>query len=644
MREIIWEPSGDYKERANIKRFMDKHGIRGYDELISRSVNDIEWFWEEALKDLGVEWYRPYDKILDTALGFPWAKWFIGGKINIVHNCLDRHIISGRGAKIAIIWEGDDGATRRVSYSELYRDVNRVASALKGLGIGKGDRIGIYMPMVPEIVVALYGCLKTGAVAVPVFSGFGPKALATRLDDAEAKVLFTSDVAKRKGTTIELKKSADEAQAMVKTLRHKIVFRRGGGDVPWDPDSDIWWDDLLARGGDECETEELDAEDHALIIYTSGTTGKPKGTVHTHAGCIAQMSKEIGYYFDLKETDIFFWFTDIGWMMGPWEIIGVQHFGGTYVIFEGVPNYPSTDRLWQLIEKHKVSILGISPTAIRLLMSLGHRWIDGHNLGSLRILGSTGEPWDIRSYMWYFEKVGGGRCPIINISGGTEIVGCLLSPLPITALKPCTLRGPGLGMDVDVFNDEGKPVRGGIGHLVCKKPSPSMTKGFLKDPERYIDTYFSKWPGVWYHGDWAKVDEDGFWFLYGRSDDTIKIAGKRVGPAEIESALMDHPAVSEAAAIGVPHDIKGEVVICFVVVKEDMEPTDQLKEELKARVAASLGKSLKPEDIKFVRALPKTRSAKIVRGAIRRRYLGQEVGDLSSVENPEAIEEIGRAI
>ncbi len=644
MREIVWEPYGDYKQRANIKRFMDKHGIRDYDELISRSVNDIEWFWEEAVKDLGVEWYRPYDKILDTTLGFPWAKWFIGGKLNIVHNCLDRHIKSGKGAKIAIIWEGDDGATRRVSYTELYRDVNRIASGLKGLGIKKGDRIGIYMPMVPEIVVALYSCLKIGAVAVPVFSGFGPKALAARLEDAGAKVLFTSDAAKRKGGIIEIKKSADEAQKMVRTLQHKIVIHRGEGNVSWDPDSDIWWDDLVARGEDECETEELDAEDHSLIIYTSGTTGKPKGTVHTHAGCLAQMSKEIGYYFDLKEEDIFFWLTDIGWMMGPWEMIGVQHFGGTYVIFEGVPTYPSPDRLWQIIEKDKVSILGISPTAIRLLMSLGDRWIDGHDLGSLRILGSTGEPWDVKSYLWYFEKVGGGRCPIINISGGTEIVGCLLSPLPITSLKPCTLRGPGLGMDVDVFNDEGKPVRGGIGHLVCKKPAPSMTKGFLKDPERYIDTYFSRWPGVWYHGDWARVDEDGFWFLYGRSDDTIKIAGKRVGPAEIESALMDHPAVQEAAAIGIPHEIKGEAIICFVVVKSGIESADQLKEELKAKVGASLGKSLKPEDIKFVRALPKTRSAKIVRGAIRKKYLGQEVGDLASVENPEAIEEIGRAV
>lgn len=644
MKDIIWEPHGDYKEKPNIKRFMDKYGIRDYDELISRSTGDIEWFWNAALKDLGVEWYRPYDKILDTSLGFPWAKWFTGGKINIAYNCLDRHIRSGRGSRVAIIWEGDDGTTRRVTYSELYRDVNRVASALKGLGIKKGDRIGIYMPMVPEIVVALYSCLKIGAVAVPVFSGFGPKALATRLDDAEAKVLFTADIAKRKGRTVEIKKAADEASKIVKTLRHKIVFKRGEGDVSWQEGTDIWWDDLILKGEDECKTEELDAEDHSLIIYTSGTTGRPKGTVHTHAGCLAQMSKEIGYYFDLKDDDIFFWVTDIGWMMGPWEIIGVQHFGGTYMIFEGVPNYPAPDRLWQLIERHKVSTLGISPTAIRLLMSYGDGWVERHDLGRLRILGSTGEPWDDKSYLWYFEKVGGKRCPIINISGGTEIVGCLLSPLPITSLKPCTLRGPGLGMDIDVFDDDGKPIRGGIGHLVCKKPAPSMTKGFLKDPERYIETYFSKWPGVWYHGDWAKVDEDGFWFLYGRSDDTIKIAGKRIGPAEIESLLMEHPAVSEAAAIGIPHEIKGEAIICFVVIKPGFEQTDQLREELKAKVASSLGKSLRPEDIKFVRALPKTRSAKIVRGAIRKKYLGQEVGDLASVENPEAIEEIERAV
>jgi acetyl-CoA synthetase len=359
---------------------------------------------------------------------------------------------------------------------------------------------------------------------------------------------------------------------------------------------------------------------------------------------MAQMAKEIGYYFDLQPEDLFFWVTDIGWMMGPWEIIGVQFFGGAYVIFEGAPNHPRPDRLWDMVERHRVTTLGISPTAIRMFMTHGDKWPERHNLSSLRILGSTGEPWDPDSYMWYFRVIGGGRCPIINISGGTEIVGCLLSPMPITSLKPCTLRGPGLGMDIDVFDDQGRPLRGGIGHLVCKKPAPSMTKGFLNDPQRYMETYFSRWPHVWYHGDWAEVDEDGFWFLHGRSDDTIKIAGKRTGPAEVEAALIEHPAVSEAAAIGVPHDIKGEAIVCFAVLKPGFQPTEKLRNELKAQVVKHLGKTLRPKEIKFVSALPKTRSAKIVRGVIRRKYLGQEVGDVASVENPEAIEAISRAL
>jgi acetyl-CoA synthetase len=388
----------------------------------------------------------------------------------------------------------------------------------------------------------------------------------------------------------------------------------------------------------------MDAEDTALVLYTSGTTGKPKGTVHTHAGAMAQCAKELGYGFDVKPGDVFFWVTDIGWMMGPWEMIGATFFGAALVLFEGAPNYPNPDRLWEIVERHQVTHLGISPTAIRLLKTSPLDWVRKHDLGSLRILGSTGEPWDPDSYGWYFEHVGGKRCPIINISGGTEILGCHLMPLPITALKPCTLRGPGLGMDVDVFDDDGKPIRGGIGHLVCKKPAPSMTKGFLGDPERYIETYFTRFgPDVWYHGDWAKVDEDGFWFLYGRSDDTIKVAGKRVGPAEVEAALIAHPAVAEAAAVGVPHDIKGETVVCFVVLRPGQAESEPLRDELREQVVKHLGKTLKPEVLKFVRMLPKTRSAKIVRGAIRRRYLGLPLGDVASVENPDSIEEIARA-
>jgi acetyl-CoA synthetase len=391
------------------------------------------------------------------------------------------------------------------------------------------------------------------------------------------------------------------------------------------------------------------AEDMAIVIYTSGTTGKPKGTVHTHAGATAQMAKEIFYAFDLRpEDDVFFWVTDIGWMMGPWEMMGVQFHGGTYMIYEGTPNWPEHDRLWEVVERHGVTILGISPTAIRLMMTYGRKMVRKHDLSRLRLLGSTGEPWDPDSYRWYFEQVGGGRCPIMNISGGTEIVGCLLSPYPVTPLKPCSLAGPALGMDVDIVDEQGRSLldregASGIGHLVCKQPAPSMTKGFLGDPDRYIDTYFSRFEDVWFHGDWVERDADGFWFIRGRSDDTIKVAGKRTGPAEIEAALLDHPAACEAAAVGVPHDVKGEAVVCFVVLTPGHEQTEKLRQELSDQVVDSMGKTLRPQSVLFVDALPKTRSAKIVRGVIRRRHLGEDVGDVASVENPEAIEAIAKA-
>lgn len=638
---IIWRPYGDYLEKSNITRFMRKHGIKDYDDLVRRSTSDIEWFWDAALKDLGIEWYQPYTKVVEG--GMPWAKWFTGGKLNLIHNVLDRHVPS-RASKTALIWESDDGKSRTLSYGEMNAAVTRAASALKSLGVGKGDRIGLYMPMIPEMVVAFLATLKIGAVIVPVFSGFGAQALAARLRDAEAKVLFTADASLRRGKTVEIKKSADEAVREVPSIRHVVVARRTGDDVPMRLDRDLSWDDFMARGSAPVETERTDAEDVSLVIYTSGTTGRPKGTVHTHAGCQAQMAKELGYSFDVKPNDVFFWVTDIGWMMGPWEILGVMTFGATVVIFEGAPDWPQADRLWEIVENHRITHLGISPTAVRLLIKAGVEWTKRHDLTSLRYLGSTGETWDPESYAWFFEHIGGKRCPIINISGGTEIVGCHLAPLPITALKPCTLRGPGLGMDVDVWNEEGRSVRGEVGYLVCKKPAPSMTKGFLNDPERYLETYFSKWPGVWNHGDWAFVDGDGYWFLRGRADDTIKVAGRRTGPAEIEAVLMEHPAVSEAAVIGVPHEVKGEEVVGFVVLKPSHAPGERLRQELKDQVVKGMGKTLTPKDIRFVKMLPKTRSAKIVRGAIKKKFLGLPLGDVSSVENADALEEIARSL
>ena len=644
MEGIVWKPSKEVVNNANITRFMKKHHIKNYDDLIERSTDDLEWFWDEVIKDLNIEWYKPYDKVLDSSKGIQWTKWFIGGKTNIVHNCIDKHIKSGKKDNIAIIWENENGDVRKLTYEELYKEVNKFANALKEIGIKKGDRIGIYMPMVPEIVVGFLAGMKIGAISIPIFSGFGAHAVASRLNIAGAKILLTADGSVRRGKTFEIKKEVDKTIDTVSSLEHVIVFKRLGIDVQWNDKRDVWWDEIVSKQSDECKTEWMDSEDYAMIIFSSGTTGKPKGTVHTHGGALAQIVKELGYYFDVKEKDVFFWLTDIGWMMGPWMIVGVQNFGSAIVIFEGAPNYPNPDRLWELIEKHKITTFGISPTAIRMLMRFGEDWVNKHDLSSLRLLGSTGEPWDPDSWNWFFEKVGKRKIPIINISGGTEIVGCFLSPLPITALKPCTLRGPGLGMDIDVFDDDGKPIRGKMGHLVAKKPAPSMTRGFWNEPERYIETYWSRWPNIWYHGDWALVDKDGFWSLHGRSDDTIKIAGRRTGPAEIEAALIEHPAVSEAATVGVPDEIKGEDIVCFVVLKPGYEPNDELRDELKGQVVKIMGKTLKPRDIKFVKDLPKTRSAKIVRGIIKKAFLGEEISDLSSVENVNAVEEIREAI
>lgn len=640
MKDIIWQPNQDYLQKTNIAQFMKKLGIDNPKELIKKSSEDIEWFWEEALNDLGVEWYQNYSKIVEGEL--PFASWFLDGKINLVHNCLDRHQKTETKNNVALIWEGDCGASVKLTYEELYQKANALASGLKELGLQKGDAVGLYMPMIPEMCVSFFALLKLGAVIIPIFSGFGPEPTAIRLDDAKAKFLITADGSFRRGKKIDIKKQADLALQNCPSIEKVIVAQRTfDEDIPWTEDRDIYLNDILTKNeNQDCPTEVCDSEDHSLIIYTSGTTGKPKGTVHTHAGVMAQVAKEVTYAMDCKKDDTFFWVTDIGWMMGPWEIIGASFQGASLVIFEGAPDYPEADRLWDIVEKYKVTQLGISPTAIRLLKKFDLDFVKKHDLSSLRILGSTGEAWDPESYQWFFENIGEKRCPIINISGGTEIMGCHLSPLPVMPLKSCTLGAPGLGMDVDVFDEDGKSLREEVGYLVCKKPAPSMTKGFLNNKQRYLNTYFDKWEKIWNHGDWAYVDEDGFWFLRGRADDVIKVSGHRTGPAEIESALMQDSDVSEAAAIGVPHSIKGECIITFVVLKESAKASDEKAETLKKEVIAKLGKTLKPEEIHFVDALPKTRSAKIVRAAIKKKYLGQDLGDTASIENPAILDGI----
>lgn len=648
LTDVIWQPKGEYLD-CRAADFIKKHGLKDWKELVKKSTDDIEWFWKAALDYMGVRFSRKYDRILDMSKGMEWAEWFVGGEMNIYDNCIDWHLKKGQKEGVresvgadhqAVIWEGEDGKIRKLTYGELDEMASRTAGLMQRLGVGKGDAVGMYMPMVPEVVAVLLACFKIGAVAVPVFSGFGVEALQSRLEDSEAKVLFTADGGSRRGKLIPIKVNADKAVKGLEHLKHTVVLKHMGNEVAFNEKTDLWFDEAI-KASDRAETvNNLPAEHPSMYLYTSGTTGKPKGTVHTHAGALSQIVKELGFSFDIRPSDIFFWFSDIGWMMGPWEIIGVTFWGGTMVICEGTPIYPEPDRLWQMIDRHKVNTLGISPTAVRGMKSEGDKWVEKHDLSSLRLLGSTGEPWDHDSYMWLFEKAGKKKCPIINISGGTEIVGGLLTPLPLMPLKPCSLGGPGLGMDIDVFDEEGKSLKNAIGHLVCKKPGPSMTKGFLKSPDRYIETYFSKFPGVWYHGDWAKVDDDGSWFLYGRSDDTIKVAGKRVGPGEVESVLVEHAGIAEAAVIGVPHEMKGEALVCFVRTMPGIETSDALKNELKALVGERLGSVLKPEKVHFVSALPKTRSGKIVRKNIRLQYLGEPVGDLSSVENPEALDAI----
>jgi len=640
---IVWKPSPQYVDNSNMKRFMRKHGIQTLDELITRSIEDIEWFWDAASKDLNIEWFKRYDEILDTSKGIEWARWFIGGKINIAHNCVERHA-KARPHKTAVIWQGEDGRVEKLSYGTLAQEVNRFANGLNSLGIGKDDAVGLYMPMSLHVPVAMFGAFKIGAICVPIFSGFGASAVASRLNDVQAKILVTTDGTFRKGKNLQVKKEADAAADLVKSIEHIIVCKRLGIEVPWSSARDIWWDDLVKDQPRECATAQLDSEDVSLVLYSSGTTGKPKGTVHTHAGALIECAKDVAYHFDAKENDVFFWVTDIGWMMGPWMLIGSLSLASAVVLFEGAFDYPRPDRLWKIVEDFGVTIFGISPTLVRLLMRYGDQHLTGHDLSKLRILGSTGEPWDPESWTWFFEKVGASKCPIINITGGTELIAPHLSPSPLSPLKPCTVGGPGLGMDMDIFNEEGKPVRGEVGYVVMKKPCPSMTKGFWNDPQRYIETYWSRWPKIWYHADWGLIDNEGFWFVLGRADDTIKVSGRRVGPAEVESALLEHPSISEAAAIGVPDEVKGEEIVCYVVPKSGVEPGDSLRESLKDQVAKIMGKTFKPKDIRFVPQLPKTRSGKVVRRLIRSRALGKkDLGDLSTLDNPEALDEIEKA-
>lgn len=641
---IVWRPTAEYAERANVTRFMRAHGIATEEELIARSVEDVAWFWDAVVRDLDLPFLRPYERVLDTSDGIEWATWFVGGRLNLAHACLDRWAERTPEA-LAVIWEGEEGQVREVTYGELRGMSDRLANGLAALGVRERDAVGVFLPMSPEAVAAVMACSKLGAVWLPIFSGFGADAVATRLRDAGARALITADGFPRRGRTVPMKETADEAAAASPAIEHVVVWSRlGREDAPWTQGRDVRWDELAASQPDRFETRALDPEHPLFIAYTSGTTGRPKGAVHVHGGFLVKITEEVAYQTDLHPGERLFWFADMGWIMGPWETVGATALGATVFLYDGAPDHPGPDRVWDLIERHRLTHLGVSPTLIRALIPAGVEHVRRHDLSSLRILASTGEPWNPEPYRWFFEEVGGGRLPIINLSGGTEVGACFLSPHPISPLKPCTLRGPALGMDIAVFRADGtEAAPGEVGELVCRKPWPAMTRGIWGDPERYLDTYWRRFPGVWWHGDWASVDEDGFWFLHGRSDDTMNVAGKRLGPAEVESILTLHPAVTEAAAVGIPDEIKGEAIWCFVVARPGTEAGEELAQELRGLVAHHLGKAFRPSRVVFVPELPRTRSAKILRRAIRAAATGEEAGDLSSLENPDALEAIRAA-
>ena len=675
--EIAHEPSQEFVESTNVWQFMQEYGIDDYDALIERTTTElddvpdsgVDWFWDELVDYLGLEFYEDYDEVRDdsearsasegasgetASRGGPqFTDWYPGGELNIAHNTVDRHagVDSETRNTVACLWEGEDGEVREITYHDLHRQANQVANALEERGIETGDTVGLYMPMVPEVIAILYGCFKVGAIAVPIFSGFGVDATATRIADAECSVLFTGDGFQRRGSDVLLKASADEAIDEAGHVEHTIVYDRlghvGTDEIPWVDDRDERWTDAVASQDDTYETKSLASSQESMLLYSSGTTGKPKGIVHTHAGALVQPAKELHFGFDLKPADRFFWVSDIGWMMGPWTLIGTHAFGGTVVMYEGAPDHPEPDRFWDLIDRHGVTQFGISPTAIRALRKHGDEWLEGHDLSSLRILGSTGEPWDPESWQWFYEHVGSSETPIINISGGTEIMGCFLMPMPTQPLKPCTLGGPGLGMDIDIVDRDGNSVREDHdrGYLVARDSCPSMTKSLWSGDERYLEEYWSTFedPPLWDHGDWAQKDEDGFWFLHGRADDALNVAGRKVGPAEVEGALIDHEAVNQAAAIGAPDETTGTAVVTYVILENGYTETDELRDELRAQVGAELGKPFRPREVLFVDEFPKTQSGKIIRRAVEATYTGEDLGDMSSIENPGALEEIEQA-
>jgi acetyl-CoA synthetase len=632
----IFKPNKELINQSNVKKWMDKHNIKTYDELLKKSQN-TEWFWEEAAKE--VITIKNYQKVLDWKS--PYANWFTNTDYNIVNDALDRHKDKN---KIAYIFEGEPGDIKKITYKTLYQEVNKLANALKKLDIKKGDRIGIYLPMIPQLPIAMLACAKIGAVHSVVFSGFSAKAFQHRVNDAKMKLVITCDSFYRRGKTVPLKKQTDEALENAPSVEKVIVYQRTGEKVSWNKNKDLWWHEITADQPAECLTEKTDANDTLFILYTSGTTGKPKGIIHAHAGYALGTSLTLKWVFDLKEIDIWWCAADIGWVTGHSYIVYAPLIlGVTSILYEGAPDYPEPDRWWKIIETHKATILYTSPTAVRLFMKHGKEYPQKHDLSSLRLLGSVGEPINPEAWIWYHTHIGNKKCQIMDTWWQTETGSFVISPLPFTDLKPGSATKPLPGFSVDIFNEKGQSVKNAGGQLVLLKPWPAMLRGLYNEPERYKKTYWNTFPDTYLAGDIARKDKDDYFWIQGRADDVLNVAGHRIGNSEIESALVSHKTVAEAAVIGQPHELKGESITAFVILRKGFKPSETLRTELREHVGKEIGKIVKPDEIFFVQDLPKTRSGKIMRRVIKAKALDQPVGDISTLANPEAVEEIGKA-
>jgi acetyl-CoA synthetase len=625
----FYYPPKELVEDSNIKKFMDKFGIKDLDELLKRA-EDQEWYWGEMAKEL--DWFQPWQRVLEWNL--PFAKWFVGGKINIAHNALDRHIKTKIRDKVAYIFEGESGEVERWTYLDLYKEVNRLANALKRFGVKKGDRVTIYLPMIPQLPIAMLACAKLGAIHSVVFSGFSATSLKDRILDSESKVLITADGGFRRGKVVHLKQNADEILKECPSVEKVIVYQRTKNEVKMEKGRDFFWSEVVSKESDECPTEVMDSEEVLYILYTSGTTGKPKGVVHVHGGYAVGTHATLKYVFDIKDSDIWWCAADIGWVTGHSYIVYAPlMLGATSILYEGAPDYPDPGRWWKMIERERVTILYTSPTAIRMHMRYGEKWAKEHDLSSLRLLGSVGEPINPEAWRWYYKHIGNERCPIMDTWWQTETGTFVIAPLPITPLKPGSATKPLPGFGATVYNSEGKPIKPNENGLaVLTKPWPAMLRTLYKDPERYKQVYWSRFPNVYLTGDSATIDEDGYFWFRGRADEVLNVAGHRLGTAEVESALVAHPAVAEAAVIGVPHEVKGDVPKAYVVLKVGYSPSEELAKELKEWVAKEIGPIARPEEIEFRDKLPKTRSGKIMRRLLKAQALGLPIGDTSTLE------------